>query len=111
MLCPETSRRCCASAAGNLRLAPAQGWPRAQPTECGHQSSSADLDVLPEADPALGFSLGRARPFVNPGIASVAHAIDHHVIELHAMRTGTVLLGHRRLLEPFQAHRARREID
>src|SRR5215470_12901130 len=71
---------------------------------------SADLDVLPEPYPALRFGLGGAWPFVDPGVARVPHAIDHHVIELDAMRTGAVLFGHGRLLEPFHAHRPRWEI-
>src|SRR5262245_46636503 len=72
---------------------------------------SPDLDVLPEADAALGCSLRGARRLVDPGVAGMAHAVDHHVIELDAMRTGAVLVRDRRLLEPVRAHVLRREIE
>src|SRR5262245_45965753 len=72
---------------------------------------SPHLDVLPEADAASGRGLRGARRLVDPGVARMTHAVDHHVIELDAMRTGAVLVGHRRLLEPVRAHVLRREIE
>src|SRR5262245_64846912 len=72
---------------------------------------SPHLDVLPEADAASGWGLRRARRLVDPGIARMTHAIDHHVIELDAMRTGAILVGHRRPFEPVRAHVLRREIE
>src|SRR5215831_12655743 len=72
---------------------------------------SPHLDVPPEADAALGCCLRGARRLVDPGIAGIAHAVDHHVIELHAMRTGTVLVGDRCLLEPVRAHVFWRKIE
>src|SRR5262245_37279710 len=71
---------------------------------------STNLNILPESDPALGFGLGGSWPFVDPGVARMPYAIDHHVIELDAVWTGAILLGHGRLLEPLHTHRPRREI-
>src|SRR5262245_23294245 len=71
---------------------------------------SGDLDVLPEAE-ALGHPLHRgARRLVRPGGAVVARAVDHHVVELDAMRAGAVRFRLRRLFEPLQADRRAREI-
>src|SRR4029453_16720112 len=65
-------------------------------------SPSGDLDVLPEAE-ALGHPLHRrSRRLVTPGGAAGAGAVDHHVVELDAVRAGAIRLGLRRLLEPLQ---------
>src|SRR5262245_64261610 len=72
---------------------------------------SPHLDVLPEADAASGRGLRGARRLVDPGVARMAHAVDHHVIELDAMWTGAVLVGHRRPFEPVRAYVLRREIE
>src|SRR5215471_20964535 len=73
--------------------------------------SSADLDVLPETDAAGGHNLGGLRRLVDPGIARVAHAVDHHVVELDAVRAFQVLCGLRNLLEPLHPYRRRRKIE
>src|SRR6266850_4133478 len=52
----------------------------------------------------------RLRRLVDPGIAWMAFAPDHHVIELHAMRTFEVLRGFFGLFEPLGPHGRTREI-
>src|SRR5262245_40938921 len=73
-------------------------------------SLSGDFDVLPEAEAFSHPLHRRSRCLVAPGGAVVARAVDHHVVELDAVRAGAIRLRLRRLLEPLQAHRGAREI-
>src|SRR5581483_3410181 len=50
------------------------------------------------------------RRLIRPGVAGMAHAVDHHVVELDAVRTAQIVSGLCRFLQPFQADRLRREI-
>ena len=59
----------------------------------GLNARSADLDVLPEADAVLHLRHLRLRRLVDPGVARVADAVDHHVVELHAVRALEVVVG------------------
>src|SRR5207248_4109305 len=72
---------------------------------------SAHLDVLPEAETPGDLFLGRPRCLIAPGGARVAHAVDHHVIELYAMRAFEVRDRARRFFEPLHAHGGAREIS
>src|SRR5262245_49599822 len=73
-------------------------------------SLSGDFDVLPEAEAFSHPLHRRSRRLVTPGGAVVARAVDHHVVELDAVRAGAIRLRLRRLLEPLQAHRGAWEI-
>src|SRR6266550_8594881 len=90
----------------------ALAWSRsmASPEAMKDMARLPHLDVLPEAEAAGDLRLGGARRLVDPGGARVALAVDHHVVELHAVRTFEIARRLRRLVEPFQAHRGRREI-
>src|SRR6266849_1802802 len=71
---------------------------------------SRHLDVLPEAEaPGEALELGTRR-LVAPGGALVARAVDHHVVELDAVRAGAIGFRPRHLLQPLVANRGAREI-
>src|SRR5438093_5080975 len=76
----------------------------------GTWACSLHLDVLPEAEATGDLRLGRARRLVDPGGAGVAHAVDHHVVELDAVRAFEIALRLRRLGEPLHAHGGARKI-
>ena len=69
---------------------------------------SADRHVLPEAEPATDRGQRGARCLVGPGGARMALPVDHHVIELDAVRAFAVAIGLGGLLEatPSAQHRA-----
>src|SRR5262245_7237840 len=64
----------------------------------------ADLNVLPETVAPSDLLLGGERRLVDPGGALVAIAVDHDVVELHAVGAFEVGGGAGRLLEPLRAH-------
>ena len=65
------------------------------PGQAGHDelkrgARSLYLDFVPEAEAVGDVVHARARRLVAPGGALVAGAVDHHVVELNAVRTGAV---------------------
>src|SRR6516162_10078636 len=65
-----------------------------------------DLDVLPEAESVLDLQHFRPRRLIGPGGAGMALALDHDVVELHAVRTLEVVSGFVGLFQPIHAHGA-----
>src|SRR5918999_2075872 len=73
-------------------------------------SRSAHFDVFPEAEAPGDVAHRGVRRLVGPGGAGMACAVDHHVVELDAVRALEIRLRFGRLLEPVQAHRGARKI-
>src|SRR5579863_2842873 len=73
-------------------------------------AASADLHVFPKAETVGHLAHLRLRRLVGPSGASMPHAVDDHVIELHAVRAFEIGRGLLGLLKPVHAHRHAREI-
>src|SRR5712691_4856394 len=71
---------------------------------------SAHLDVFLESEAAGDLLHRGARRLVGPGGAGVADALDHDIVELDAVRAGTIRLRLLGLLEPVHAYRGAREV-
>src|SRR6202035_1252747 len=71
--------------------------------QCGLLAcDSGDLDLMPEAEPSADMLQRLKWRFIRPRRTLMSDAVDHHVVELDAVRTGKVCLGLRRLLEKVQ---------
>src|SRR5579883_1073469 len=73
-------------------------------------AGSGDLDIFPEAEAALDLRHFRAGCLVGPRGALVPLALDHDIVELHAVRTLEVLRRLLGLLQPVHAHGLTRKI-
>src|SRR5258707_1067115 len=63
---------------------------------------SGDFDLMPKTEPSADVLQRRTRRFIGPRCAFMPNAVDDHVVELDAVRTGEVCLGLRRLPEKVQ---------
>ena len=74
------------------------------PRACGAACrNSGDLDLIPKAEPSADVLQSRTRRLIGPRRAFISNAVDDHIVELNAVRTGKVCLGLRRLLEKLQS--------
>src|SRR5262245_14540355 len=72
--------------------------------------ASADLDVLPESHALCDGPHRGLRRLVRPRHALVPHALDHGIVEAHAVRAPQILGGALRRLEQIHAHGSAREV-